>query len=169
MRRVASRAGARLFVVTTLTAAVALSASACGGDDPPDDAPAATSTTVARQEWSRQLDDACDQLNRDYEQLEQADPDTRAEAVRYASQIEEFSNELVELLDEAGVPAEDRSDADQLAELADQLAVAAGDLVDAAQDGDADAVAEATERLEAVGERINPVADALDAPACGGF
>lgn len=160
-----SRAG-----VVVLLAPVLLGAVACGGDDDGQrQASATTTTAVDRDDWSAQLDRACDELNRDYDQLVSADPDSREDAVAYARDVERFAGELVEVLDAAGVPTEDRDDADELAALVDQLEAAAAQLADAAEEGDSAAAQRATTDLEAAGAKINPLAGSLDAPACGGF
>jgi hypothetical protein len=142
---------------------------ACGGDEGSSDRGATTTTAVERATWSEQLGAACDELNRDHDQLATADPSSRDDAVAYAEDVEAFAVDLVRVLDEAGVPSEDRAVADDLADLADRLAASAGDLADAANDGDVAAARDATEELRSVGEQINPLAEELDAPACGGF
>jgi sugar phosphate isomerase/epimerase len=119
--------------------------------------------------WSRQLDAACAELNTTYQQLETADPEDREEAVAHAREVEEFAGALVDVLDEAGTPTEDREAAGRLAELVDELSAAAGELAAAAQGGDSAAAADAARRVGEIGERINPVAASIGAPECGGF
>jgi hypothetical protein len=145
---------------------------ACGGDDEPvsgdADAPGST-TTVDRDVWSAELDEACAELNRDYEQLADADPSNRDGAIAYAREVDAFAAGLVAVLAEAGTPSAGRDDADALTDLVDELAGAASDLVEAAEDGDVDGVTGATERIVSVGTAINSAAEQLEVPACGGF
>lgn len=157
-------------LVVLLLAAAAVTVGACGGEDGAGSTSTTTTTTaVERAAWSEELEQDCDALNQDYDQLVAADPGNQDEAVAYARDVERFATELVQVLDDAGVPTEDRARAEQLADLVDQLAVAAGDLADAAGAGDAGAADAAAAALESAGAAINPVADALDAPSCGGF
>lgn len=146
-----------------------LGAACSGTDDERGEARPTVTTAVDRGAWSEQLDDRCATLNEEFDQLDETVPTDRDDAVAYARSIESFAGELVDVLEDAGVPDADRDDADELIDLVDQLDAAASQLAAAAEDGDPDAATAATQRLAAVGADINAVAIALDAPACGGF
>lgn len=163
MRRGVSRAGWVVLAVVVATAA------SCGGADDRSDSASATTVAVERSAWSEQLEEACEDLNSDHGQLASADPRSREDAVAYAQEVEDFAVDLVRVLDDAGVPDEDRAAADELIGLADRLAAAASDLADAAGDGDVAAARAATDELRDVGDQINPLAESLDASACGGL
>ncbi|MFN7148668.1 MAG: hypothetical protein ACK4V6_04225 [Microthrixaceae bacterium] len=153
--------------MTAVVVLVVLAGAACG-----DDAPTERSETAAvidRADWGASLEQACDQLNAEYQDLVDTDPADRDEAVAYAERIEEFALESVELLEGAGVPSEDRRRADTLAAHFDDLAAAAGDLADAANAADPDAASAAADRIGEVGTSINQVAADLDVPSCGGY
>lgn len=153
--------------MTALVVLVVLTGAACG-----DDAPAGggdTTAVIDRAEWGASLEQACDELNAEYQDLVDTDPADRDEAVAYAERIEQFALDSVELLERAGVPSEDRSSADTLAGHFDDLAAAAGDLADAANATDPDAASDAAARIGEVGEKINQVATDLDVPSCGGY
>lgn len=145
----------------------------CGGDDdsPAGDTSPATSTTVVvdRSTWSERLDAACSELDADHSDLAVADPTDRAGAIEYAAQVSDFADELEAILDEAGVPSQDRSSATALSDRVEELAEAAADLAAAARRGDVEQTREATRRLTAAGEAINPLAEGLDVPSCSGF
>ncbi len=153
--------------LTTVLVLLVLSGAACGDDAPTERAD--TTAVVERAEWGDSLDDACDELNEEYQDLVDTDPADSEDAVAYAERIEEFALASVELLEGAGVPSEDRRRAETRAAHIDDLAAAAGDLADAANDADPDAASEAAERIGDVGERINEVAADLDVPSCGGY
>jgi hypothetical protein len=165
----------RRSIRTTLVMGLVLAAfaGACGGDDAASERTGSngegSSATVERDTWAADLDQACDELNRDYEQLATADPGDRDEAIAYARDVDAFAASLVEVLADAGVPSEGRDGADELVGLVDDLATAATDLAAAAQDGDVAGVTRAIEQLERIGADVNDAATALDVPACGGF
>lgn len=157
-----------LVAVLLLVAGVA----ACGGGDEELGQPVADEDRVEvhdRDDWTSDLDRRCAELNEEYADLAVADPQDRAGAVAHAERVEELSGEMVALLDSAGVPDRDREAARRLVRHFDDLDAAAADLAEAARAGDAEAVTSAVERLEDVGAAINPAADGLDVPACGGF
>ena len=153
--------------MTAVAVLLVLAGASCG-DDAPTEA-AETTAVIDRAEWGASLEQACDELNEEYQDLVDTDPADRDEAVAYAERIEEFALASVDLLDGAGVPSEDRRSADTLAGHFDDLATAAGDLADAADGADPDAATEAADRIAEVGERINEVAAELVVPSCGGY
>ncbi len=153
--------------MTAVAVLLVLAGASCG-DDAPTEA-ADTTAVIDRAEWGASLEQACDELNEEFQDLVDTDPSDRDEAVAYAERIEEFALASVDLLDGAGVPSEDRRSADTLAGHFDDLAVAAGDLADAADGADPDAATDAADRIEEVGEQINEVAADLDVPSCGGY
>lgn len=153
--------------MTAVAVLLVLVGAACG-DDAPTEA-ADTTAVIDRAEWGASLEQACDELNEEYQDLVDTDPTDRDEAVAYAERIEAFALASVELLDGAGVPSEDRPSADTLAAHFDDLAAAAGDLADAADATDPDAASDAAARIGEVGEKINQVATDLDVPSCGGY
>ena len=116
--------------MTAVAVLLVLAGASCG-DDAPTEA-AETTAVIDRAEWGASLEQACDELNEEYQDLVDTDPADRDEAVAYAERIEEFALASVDLLDGAGVPSEDRRSADTLAGHFDDLATAAGDLADAA-------------------------------------
>jgi hypothetical protein len=161
--------GARAAAVSVLAVLLVVVTLGCG-DDGSADAPADSTTTVVdRDAWVRALDADCAELNEDYQQLAEADPSNREEAIAHARTVEEFAAELDGVLDGSGVPDDQRADAARLSELVDLLAEAASGLADAAEAGDATAAAAAAQQLADAGAAINPVAADLGVPACGGF
>lgn len=161
------RRGGRALLV--LLGAAGVLVSGCGGDGSGVDGGPTSSREVPRAAWSERLEQGCEELNADYDHLASADPTDRDAAVDHAEDVEAYTDELVELLQASGVPDEDREDAERVVELATDLSDAATDLATAAAEGDEDAAGRAVERMTAAGEAINPLADSLDAPACGGF
>jgi hypothetical protein len=155
--------------MTALTVLLVLAGTACGDDAPIERADTTSASVIDRAEWGATLEQACDELNEEYQDLVETDPANRDEAVAYAERIEEFALESVQLIEGAGVPSDDRSRADALAAHFDDLATAAGDLADAANATDPDAASDAAARIGEVGEKLNQVASDLDVPSCGGY
>jgi methyl-accepting chemotaxis protein len=153
--------------MTAMVVLLVLAGAACGDDAPTERSD--TAAVVDRAGWGASLEQACDELNAEYDDLVDTDPADRDEAVAYAERIEEFALASVEVLDGAGVPSDDRSRADTLAAHFDELAAAAGDLADAADATDPEAASDAAARIGEVGEKINQVAADLEVPSCGGY
>lgn len=151
--------------LVVLLAAVVLAGS-CGSDEE-----VATTTTPSPDagDWATALEAECAALNRDYAELEAADPANRDEATAYAQQVAAFADELARAVDADGAPEAAAEDAADLEGLVEELADAADALAAAADAGDAAAAESATDELDRVGAAINPVAERLDVPACGGF
>lgn len=155
--------GAPGRVLVVLVAVVL--AGSCGSEE------VATTTPLPldEREWAAALEAECAALNRDYAELETADPANRDEATAYAQQVAAFADELAAAVDADGAPAAAAEDAADLEGLVEELADAADALAVAADAGDVAAAESATDELDRVGAAINPVAERLDVPACGGF
>lgn len=162
------RQGARWRAVAGSVAVVVLVLSAgCGGED--DAGPATTTAPVDAEQWALRLDERCASLNERYGDLAEADPSDRAEAVAYAERVEDFAEDLVEVLEASGTPAERAVDAEQFVSTARELETAARQLAAAAEQGDAAPAEAAAGRLDELGEQLNPLADELGITSCGGF
>jgi hypothetical protein len=139
--------------------------------------PAASTTTTSQpaarsrpiSEWRSEVQAGCQEWNRDYAHLEDAEPSTAEEAVEHTGDVDALASGLAGVLTDAGLPEDDREDAEQLVELSTQMAAAADDLATAAASADGTGVDEATERIESLGESINELAESLQVPACGGY
>lgn len=150
---------------------------ACGRDDRATDrdrdrsAPTATDAAAARpvSEWRAEVETACDGWNQDYAHLAGAEPLTADEALEHARDVRSLAKGIDSVLSGAGLPDQGRDSARRLAELTGELADAASDLAGAATAKDGPAIDVATKRIESLGERINPIAEDLGVPACGGY
>lgn len=143
----------------------------CSGDDgAASTTSAAPSTTVVEVgDWVDQVEAGCTEWNERFADLEGARPGTAEEALRHTAKVHELATGLAAVLADAGVPTEAADDARRLAGLTADMATAAGDLAAAAAAGDGGGIGEATERIEDLGDRINPLAEQLGVPACGGY
>jgi len=163
-------AATRIVVVAGALAALVIG---CGGDDDRASSDPSTTTSptnvVDRSTWSEQLDVACSELDADYADLVTADPTDRDDAIEHAARVAAFADELETILDEAGVPSQDRSTAAALSGRVEELADAAVDLAAAARRGEVEQARKATRRLTDAGAAINPLAERLDVPGCSGF
>lgn len=154
-----------------LVSVMALSLAACGGDDEPRRTTTTTSTpsVVPAAEWRTQLDLACAEWNERYHHLADAEPSSKQEAIEHSQDVRELADGLAGAVAEAGLPDAGRDDAERLVDLSQLIADAASDLAAAAQSADAIAVDGAAERISTLGDELNPLAEELGVPACGGY
>ena len=143
----------------------------CGDDDgdATTTSAAPSTSTVALADWRDVVDAGCKDWNERFAHLEGAEPSTPEEALRHTAEVHELATGLAEVLAEAGVPDDERDDARRLVELTGDVQDAAGDLAASAAAGDGGGIDDATERIEDLGEQINPLAEGLGVPACGGY
>ena len=166
------------LVIAALTCLLLLAGAACsrGKDDRASTSTSSrqerTSTTlasVAFEEWSTTVDNACADLNATYAVLGDADPADADEAVAYADQVDEFADGILESVASAGVPVGKEADATALIDDLRKLSAATGTLADRAGSGDAEGTASAASRVAELGAAINPLSAELGVPSCGGF
>ncbi len=156
-------------VAAVALAAVAASMSGCGRDEPARPAP----TTVDDGALVERLDDECAELNEDYAHLATADPSTADEAVAYAEEVDEFAEEMEQVLRDAakGVDGDHplAEDVQELLARTAELEGATTSLAEAAAARDPEAVDHATAEVTRLGDEINELVAALDVDTCGGF
>ena len=163
-----------LVIAAALVALVAIVAVivVLGGDsEDPDPTPttAAPTTLVPVAQWREQVGAACERLNEEYAHLEGAEPGDAEEAVAHTRDVEALAQDLAQELERSGLPAEGRSDAQQLRELTAQLSQEATRLREAAEAAEGSAIDEATAGIEELGDRLNQLAERAGVPACGGY
>jgi hypothetical protein len=145
---------------------------ACGRDDrAASSGPRAsdTTTTVPFEQWPTSLDEAGTALNARYVALPDAQPTDAQDAVDYAAQADRFVRATAEAVDDGGVPAGHRAQAEDLAAQLRELSRATRELSAAAVDGDATRATTAAAKVHELAASVDPVAEALGVPACGGF
>lgn len=154
----------RAIVSVGCATLVGLSVVGCGSD--PEASP---STTAAVSDWHETVDADCESLNAEFAELAATEPADADEAVDYAADVDEFAAAILDTVRDAEVPQADAAQHEELVELVVQLEAATTELSAHAADGDAEGAAAATTRIRRLGEQINPLAEALDVPSCGGF
>lgn len=124
---------------------------------------------AALAEWQTETNDACAALNPQYNAINEMEPTDLASLRAYATGLNAFMTSTVAEFDRIGPPPGDTATAQELYDLLSDMQAAAQSIVDGVDAEDLDAATAAAEEFDALGEELNPVADELGVPNCGGF
>jgi hypothetical protein len=134
-----------------------------------EEGPADDADEAAFADWQTQTDDACAALNPQYNAINEMEPTDLASLAAYAAGLNAFMTSTVAEFDRIGPPPVESDSGQELYDLLSQMQTAAQDIVDAVEAEDVDAATSAAEQFDTLGAELNPIAEELGVPSCGGF